>query len=160
VFVPVRVLTDSGWLSGLYGKPTVRRLAEALNQGGETITITNVFVPGGSTDLPFFTCRLETVFLILPDEVEPPAKRASGMWVPTTRREVLALAGMATLAGRVEVAENLRVSDYFGKNRGFIEMYQTRLTVRDPRSGEQWTRDLPQILLNCSKLVGVSELAG
>lgn len=158
VFVPVRVLTESGWLSGLIGRPPLHRLVDALNMGGDAVMLTNVYVPGGTEDLPFFTCRRDAILLLLPDEPEGAAKAQSGVWTPVTEREVICLSGMATLAGSVFVSENLRVSDYFAKARGFVEMSTTRLTVRDPRSGEQWTRDLPEVLVNTKRIVGVSEL--
>lgn len=158
-FVSLRVLTESGWLSGSFLIAVNRRLVDTLNAGGDTIVLTNAFVPGGDTDLPFLGVRRDKMILVMPDEVETPSQH-SGMFVATTARSVVMLAGLASVSGVVDVPQNLRVSDYFARNRGFINVRECRLTVRNPHGGEQWTRDLDQLLVRGDALVAVSEAEG
>lgn len=157
VFIPLRILTESGWLSGSYLKPAQRLLSDALNQGGETVVLTNAFIPGADDEVPFLSVRRDRMLLIMPDEVEGPAPH-SGLLVVTTPRKVLMLAGLSSIDGTIAVPPNLRVTDYFARNHGFVEVRDLRLTVRNPNGGEQWTRKLEQIFVRGDALVAISEL--
>ncbi|GEM_PF-2669313 len=156
VFVQVRALTEAGWISGMLLKASNRRVADTLNTGGDKLTLTNAFVPGGDADVPFMTVRRDKILLVMLDERE--GKRpVSGVYAAVTERHVICLAGFATLVGTVDVPKNLRVSDYLGSERGFVEFRQVQLTVRNPYSGEQWTRKVDHLLLNSHQIVAVSE---
>jgi hypothetical protein len=156
-FVSLRILTDSGWLSGMYLKLASRQLADSLNQGGDTVVLTNAFVPSGENEIPFLSVRRDKMVLIMPDEIEAP-NQESGIFVAATPRKVVMLAGLASIAGTISVPSNLRVTDYFSRNHGFIVVTKLRLTVRNPEGGDQWTRDLEQILVRGDSMVAVSEV--
>ena len=158
-FMALRVLTESGWLSGMYLKPSNRRLADHLNQGHDSVVLTNAFVPGNESELDFLCVHRDKMVLVMPDDAES-GRMPSGMFVQTTERQAVLLAGLASLSGTVEVPANIRVSDYFGRTKGFVSVRACVLTVRNPHGGEQWTRRVEQVLVNLAALVAVSEVEG
>lgn len=156
-FCPLSTLTDSGWLSGMYLKPQNRRLVDSLNQGGETVVLTNAFVPGRDEELDFLSVRRSSMLLVLPEHPEG-SNQNSGMFVQTTPRKTVMLAGLASLSGIVDVPQNLRVTDWFARHKDFVQVRSCTLTVRNPHGGEQWTRELQQLLVRSDALVAVSEV--
>jgi hypothetical protein len=157
--VSVRVLTDAGWLTGAVSAPPKRSLAETLAQAPTMLSMLDVWLPGQDFNLPYFAMRSRAVHLVLLEHSED-IQEVSGTFVRTTPQEVVVLVGSSIVSGIAMVPQNLRVSDYFTRQRGFVSLTAATLRMREPGGRQAVLRKCPEILVNAERMVGVAETSG
>ena len=154
--VTVRILTDAGWLTGAISTPPKRTLADSLTQAPTMLSLVDVWLPGQDFNLPYFAVRSHSVHLILMEQSEG-LQEISRTFVRATPQEVVVLVGNSIVSGVAMVPQNLRVSDYFTRQRGFVSLTTATLRARDPGGRQAVVRKCPEILVNAERMVGVAE---
>ena len=154
--VTVRVLTDGGWLTGAISTPPNRSLAESLAQAPTLLSMADVWLPGQDFNLPFFALRARSVHLILLENGEE-IQEVSGTIVRAAPQEVVVLVENSIVSGIAMVPQNLRVSDYFSRQRGFVRLTRATLRMPEPGGRQAVLRQCPEILVNAERMVGVAE---
>lgn len=156
--VAVRVLTDAGWLAGAMTAPQKRSLADSLTQAPNMLSMIDTFLPDYDVSLPYFALRTQAAHMVLLETTEH-LPEASGTFVRATPKDVVVLIGNATVSGTAMVPQNLRVSDYFTRQRGFVSLSGATLRIREAASRQAMVHQCPEILVNCERMVGVAEIA-
>ena len=156
--VQVRVLTDAGWLSGALMAPPKRTLADSLAQAPNMLSMLDAFLPDYDVSLPYFALRSHSVHMILLEQPEE-LHEASGTFVRATPKDVVVLICNATVSGTAMVPQNLRVSDYFTRQRGFVSLNKATLRIREAASRQAMVHQCAEILVNADRMVGVAEAA-
>ncbi len=154
--VTVRVLTDAGWLTGAMSAPPKRSLADTLAQAPTMLSMADVWLPGQDFNLPHFALRCQSVQLILLEHGEE-MREISGTFVRASPQEVVVLVGSSVITGIAMVPQNLRVSDYFTRQRGFVSLTGATLRMRESGGRQAVLRQCPEILVNAERMVGVAE---
>ena len=156
--VPVRVFTDAGWLSGALTAPPKRSLADSLSQAPTMLSMLDAFLPDYDVSLPYFALRAHAVHMILLEQAEE-LHEASGTFVRAIPKDVVVLIGNATVSGTAMVPQNLRVSDYFTRQRGFVSLTKATLRIREGNGRQAMVHQCSEILVNSERMVGVAETA-
>lgn len=154
--VKVRALTDAGWLTGDMSAPPKRSLADSLAQAPNMLAMVDAKLPDHEFSLPFFSVRTHAVHLIMLEQAEKMAE-TSGAFVRATPQEVVVLIGDSTVSGTAMVPQNLRVSDYFTRQKGFVSLSRATLRVRESANRQAVLPQCPEILINTERMVGVAE---
>lgn len=152
--VTADVLTRLGWVHATFHPPAFQTMVDFLNAGHPVLKCTRVRVPTEQHMLPFLALHREAWSVVAPtiDELIEPA-------VPprATPRRVRCLLEAGELAGRIDVLENLRVSDHFRQLTGAIVVRQATLRPWDAEPGSPQVRRLAVALVSPARLVGVAE---
>ena len=99
--VTANVLTDLGWLSGVFNLPPYQSLIDFLAPGVQVIKFTAVRLPNTVDEIPFVALRREAVRLIEPT-LSDELVEAAGSAGRTTPREVACLLPGGRLQGTLE----------------------------------------------------------
>ncbi len=154
--VKVRVLSDAGWLKGALTAPPKRSLADSLALAPTMLSMLNSFLPGQDASLPYFALRTHAVQLILLDQPEH-MPETSGTFVRANPTNVVVLIGDASINGTAMVPQNLRVSDYFTRQHGFVSLSRATLRIRESAHGRAAVHECGEILINSDRMLGVAE---
>jgi hypothetical protein len=153
--VSANVLTDLGWLHGVFNVPPLQSVVDFLARG-PVVKFTRVRLPNATDEIPFVALRREAIRLIEPtlsDElVEVPG--SSGR---TTPREVACLLPSGRLKGTLEVLVNVRMSDFLRQQASFIVMRNCLLTPHGESENSPRARQLGTVVVNLASAVGVAD---
>jgi hypothetical protein len=154
--VSANMLTDLGWLFGVFNLPPHQSLIDFPAPGVQVIKFTNVRLPSVAERVPFVALRREAVRLIEPtlnDEmVEAPG--SIGRSLP---HEVACLLPEGRLQGTLEVLVNVRVSDYLRQQANLIVMRRCVLAAYGESLDSPKARQLSTVVVNLAAAVGVAE---
>lgn len=151
--------TDSGWMSGTVDVPPRRPLCESLNQTHGLICLEDAWLQDKEVRLRFLGLRSSGVHVIIPEHRDEMAE-TSGAFVKAAPRKVVGLLGRASVSGHVMVPQNLRVSDFFGRQRGFVAFSRATLKLSDAAGQEILSKAFGEVLVNCERLAGVASDEG
>jgi hypothetical protein len=154
--VSVNVLTELGWLSGVFNLPPYQSLVDFLAPGVQVIKFTNVRLPNTTDEIPFVALRREAVRLIEPT-LNDELVEASGSVGRTTPREVACLLPEGRLRGALEVLVNVRVSDFLRQQASLIVMRRCILAPYGETLESPKARQLGTVVINLASAVGVAE---
>jgi hypothetical protein len=154
--VTVNVLTDLGWMHGIFNLPPHQSLVDFLAPGVQVIKCTRVRLSQKPEVLPFLALRREAVRLIEPtlgdDMVE-----TVGSIGRTTPREVTCLLDVGEVRGTLEVLVNVRVSDYLRQQANLIVMRQCIFAPYGEPDDSPKARRMATVIVNLSAATGVAE---
>lgn len=149
------VFTQAGWMRGKFVVPNTRRFVEFTNQPDDFFKLREVQLPSVAGRAEFFALQRDSVVFIVPhDGSEKSAVRTlSG---DRSERDVSCAFEAGIVSGVLYVPTGLRVSDYLIQRRRFFELYDCEYIVR---GGDHFQRseNVPLILVNANRIIGVSE---
>ena len=150
--VRVDLLSIAGWISGTLHVPLRSSMVATLNRRAEFLPLTDATPAPGEPPLAFVALRRSAIMLVLPGplELERPAIVQPGSHEQLHLRCHL---HALTVDGTIEALASLRISDYLETNRGFIAL--SNCTIEE---GDE-VRHLPQVLVNCTHVLAVTEVA-
>jgi hypothetical protein len=154
--VTANVLTDLGWLSGVFNLPPHQCLIDFLAPGVQVIKFTNVRLPNTVDEIPFVALRREAVRLIEPT-LSDEYIEAPGSTGRTTPREVACLLPAGRLWGTLEVLVNVRVSDFLRQQASLIVMRRCILAPYGESLESPKARQLGTVVVNLASAIGVAE---
>lgn len=147
--VRARVLTGAGWLEGTFHLAPLHGFAQYLSKHA-WYPMTEVVLAKVGT-LPFFQlARAETLLVVLPAGTSPHPTTGTGALKAQAASFVLA---PAFVDGTVQLAEQLRLSDFIDHSAGFIHVQAASVRVWADPGAESFA----DVLLNPLRLVGVIE---
>jgi hypothetical protein len=153
--VTANVLTDLGWLHGVFNVPPLQSVVDFLAQA-QVVKFTRVKFPNAVDEVPFVALRREAIRLIEPiltDElVEVPGGAGR-----TTPREVACLLLSGRLQGTLEVLVNVRMSDFLRQQTSFIVMRGCLLTPYGELENSPKARQLGTVVVNFASAVGIAD---
>ena len=154
--VTANVLTDLGWLSGVFNLPPHQCLIDFLAPGVQVIKFTGVRLPNAVDEIPFVALRREAVRLIEPT-LNDELVEAPGSIGRTTPREVACLLPGGRLRGTLEVLVNVRVSDFLRQQASLIVMRRCILAPYGEPLESPKARQLGTVVVNLASAVGIAE---
>jgi hypothetical protein len=154
--VTANVLTDLGWLSGVFNLPPHQSLIDFLAPGVQVIKFTAVRLPNTADEIPFVALRREAVRLIEPT-LSDEFIEAPGSTGRTTPREVACLLPGGRLGGTLEVLVNVRVSDFLRQQASLIVMRHCILAPYGEPFESPKARQLGSVVVNLASAIGVAE---
>ena len=147
--VRARVLTGAGWLEGTFHLARLHGFAQYLSKNAWYPMTEVVLAKVGA--LPFLQLsRAETLLVVLSPSTRP---------LPTTTlanlkaQAVSFLLHPGSVDGTVQVANQLRLSDFIDNVSGFIHVQHANVRVLADAGAESFD----DLLINPQQLVGVSE---
>lgn len=154
--VTANVLTDLGWMHGVFQVPPHQSLVDFLAPGVQVIKFTRVRLPQSGDTIPFLGLRREAVQLIEPtlgdDMVETP-----GSVGRTTPRDVMCLLESGQVRGTLEVLVNVRVSDFLRQQASLIVLRRCIFAPYGEPDDSPKARRLGTVVVNLSSAIGVAE---
>lgn len=147
--VRARVLTGAGWLEGTFHLAQLHGFAQYLSKNA-WYPMTEVVLAKVGT-LPFFQLsRAETLLVVLSPGTRPtPTTPASGL----KEQAATFVLAPGSVDGTVQLASQLRLSDFIDNSAGFIHVQGANVRVwADPGA-----QSFDDVLLNPGRLVGVIE---
>jgi len=146
--VIARVRTSAGEIRATFHIPTRHSFADHLARYAFW-NLTNVTLPGTKEPAPFFSLRMASALVVVP-EAEEGALHLAPLHGPAEKHRIACLLQrFGTVTGVIELLPATRVSDYLTHHTGFF-------CLRDAQIGSE--ERVPVALVNAGALVGVSEL--
>ena len=150
-----QIHTAAGWLTGTFHFMRSARFVDQLNVKNEFFRLTDVSFIGKEQSIPFFALQRDAPTLII-----PPGKE--GDLVVERHEEkkpikVHALFEGGVVTGSLVIRANIRVSDYLVKQDGYILLRRCKLRLGDLQSEFFVEEEHPSVIINASKILGVSE---
>ena len=153
--VTVNALSDAGWVTGSLHVPLQVRLIDYMNRAPDFLSLTDVFMEAHTQGIPFFALqRHAIVFLIVEGQEEPQSVEDTGI---VEEHLISCLLVMGSLVGKVMVKPGVRLSDALAKRKKFMPVTECTYRLRVPRTKDITEEYRPFVLLNCDKIVGLSE---
>ena len=121
-YLPVRIYTQIGWITGKLAIPEGSMLGAYLDHAGSHLRLVDVALPGRLHPAEFFALHRDAAALIVP-ETPVPAERKPG----ANRHAVSVLFEVGMLHGNLDVPGGLRMSDYLSHSTGFLPLLDCRL---------------------------------
>lgn len=147
--VRARVLTGAGWLEGTFHLSKLHGFAQYLSKNAWYPMTDVVLAKVGA--LPFFQLsRAETLLVVLSPGTRPLPTSAPSNLKPQAVSFVLT---PGSVDGTVQVASQLRLSDFIDNVSGFIHVQHANVKVLADVGAESFD----DVLLNPQRLVGVLE---
>lgn len=155
--VQAQILTPSGWLKADFHLAQRQSFMEFLDHVTQFFSVTDVTWKGSAAPVPFLALQRTSTLLIVPvDGSENVAPQRGGDRI-TLRISCLFEGGI--LEGDVEILKNTRMSDYLGGHTSFIALRKCRLTLRSRTDDARAEYNYATVLVNASRVIGVSEVA-
>lgn len=151
-----RLLTRAGWIVGNIHVPTHARLTDFLSHDSDFLPLTDVFLEGRPNPVPFFALQKSAIYFLAAMDAEDlqSAKLTGSLY----EHQIACLLPIGSIAGKAEIPEGIRVSDFFCKHGGFILMRECHYHIRDPWTHEKEDATETAMLVNTEAAIGVSEL--
>ena len=150
--IPIWAVTTAGLVQGTLHIPKNHVLLDHLN-AREMLTLTDVLVRDATQRIPFFALRRSQTLAIAPpgdeDVADAGPRRAS-----LVHHSVVCLTVGGSVAGKLAVVKDVRVSDFLANQAGFFALGDVRASL-----GALPAQQLPTLLLNGQLVVGVTEFA-
>jgi hypothetical protein len=138
-----QVLTTAGWLKGTFHVLRSAKFVEQLNVTNEFFRLTDVSFIGREQIIEFFAVQRAAVTLIVPPSTERDLIiEGIEELVP---HHVFMLFDQGYVEGRMMIRKGVRISDFLVRQSGSL------------RDGFFVEEQHPSIVVNASKIVGVSE---
>lgn len=154
--IPLRLLTDAGWVSGTLRIPAKSRLVEFLEHAHELVSLTDVKVESKADRLPFMAVRRSSVLLIIAGELE---STEPTQYRPLADHDIECMFPYGWVSGRISSPRDLRLSDQLSMRPSFfVVVHGAHVRMRDPWSSERIDIREPVVLLNTREIVGVTEV--
>jgi hypothetical protein len=150
--VPVRAVTTAGILAGTMHVARAHMLLDHVNHAKEMLNLTDVQVRDAKTRIPFFSLRRGQTLAIVPPADDDLEDATGKNYVA---HEIVCLAAAGSIAGRLEILPNVRVSDYLQGQSGFFLL--SRATLQLPGVNLP-NAQVAVVLVNASLVVGVTEM--
>lgn len=149
-----RLFTTAGWVGGSFLVPPKRSLTDFANQDHDFFKLKDVTLPGLSDVIPFFTLQRMSVILMIPtDSQEGIDSSLAGV---KDQKDVSCAFDNGVVSGSLTVGSGIRVSDFMIKRQMFFYLRDCTLFLRTAGKPEI-TRNIPLIIINRQKIIGVSE---
>lgn len=152
--VKARLFATAGWIEASFLMPAKRSLTDYSNQQHDFFKLKDVTLPGLKEPIPFFALQRQSVILMLPEDPEEGVDSSIG--ASREDKDVSCAIDQGVVSGSLSVASGLRMSDFMIKPHPFFYLKDCTLFLRGA-SGPQITRDIPMIIINRHKIIGVSE---
>lgn len=152
--IGARLFTTAGWLEGEFLVPAKRSLVDFSNQSHDFFKLKDVILPGLKDPIPFFALQRHSVILILPSAAEEGIDSSIGR--SREEKDVSCAIDHGVVSGVLSVATGLRMSDFMLKPQPFFYLKDCTLFLRTART-PQITRNIPMVIINRTKIVGLSE---
>ena len=153
--VAATVYTSAGWISGSYVLPPIQGFLDFLNQTKSFVKLTSVQLPDGS-QTPFLAMPRSVSLVIVPDQSDTNLQARSGTGLTSPHR-VLCLLDAGVVEGTLEIANNLRVSDYLMQHTDFIALRDATIRFASAPAPQHLPETIPFLVVFAGGLVGVSE---
>ena len=152
-----QVLTTAGWLKGTFHILRSAKFVDQLNVPNEFFKLTDVSFIGKEQAIPFFAVQREAVTIVIPPSNERDLiLEGIEELVP---HNVFMLFDSGYVEGRLMIRKGVRVSDYLVKKSGFVLLRRCTLYLGSLQDEFFAQEQHPSIVVNASKIVGVSETA-
>lgn len=152
--IPSRLFTTAGWVMGTFLIPAKRSLTDFSNQNHDFFKLKDVTLPGLKEVIPFFALQRHSVILMIPTEAEDSVLSSLGGVRET--KDVSCAFDSGVVSGSLTVGTGLRMSDFIIKPQPFFYLSDCTLFLRTTGKPEI-DRNVPMIIINRTKIVGVSE---
>jgi hypothetical protein len=153
--VTATVYTSAGWISGAYVLPPIQGFLDFLNQTKSFVKLTNVRLPDGS-ETPFLAMPRSVALVIVPDQSDTNLQARSGTGLTAPHR-VLCLLDAGVVEGTLEIATNLRVSDYLMQHTDFIALRDATIRFAGAPAPESVPEKVRFLVVFAGGIVGISE---
>jgi hypothetical protein len=153
--VAASVYTSAGWISGAYVVPPIQGFLDFLNQSKSFVKLTGVQLPDGS-QTPFLAMPRNVALVIIPDQADQNLQARSGTGLTSPHR-VLCLLDAGVVEGTLEIANNLRVSDYLMQHTDFIALRDAQIRFASAPAPQNLPETIGFLVVYAGGLVGVSE---
>lgn len=153
--VRARILTPMGWIEGTFHVPQMHDFMHHLDSMHEFEVLTKVHHMSIGQREEFLDLRRDAIQLLLLSEdeaVQVLAKPSSKL----VEHQVTCLLATGYVRGRLDILENVRVSDFFRTKRGFVPICDARVQ-RHGETVDESTAAATLILVNTAAIIGVSE---
>lgn len=152
--VKARLFTTAGWIEASFLIPAKRSLIDYSNQAHDFFKLKDVSLPGLKEPIPFFALQRHSVILMLPEEAEEGVDSSIG--AAKDDKDVSCAIDQGVVSGSLSVSTGLRMSDFMIKPQLFFYLKNCTLFMRSS-GAPQITRNVPMIIINRQKILGVSE---
>lgn len=152
--IAARLFTTAGWIDGIFLVPAKRSLTDYSNQPHDFFKLKDVTLPGLKEPIPFFALQRNAVILMVPASTEEGVDSTIG--TAKDDKDVSCAIDQGVISGALSVASGLRMSDFMIKPQPFFYLKDCTLFLRNS-GAPQITRNMPMIIINRTKIVGVSE---
>ena len=152
------VYTSAGWVSGTFLLPPVQGFLDYLNQTKNFIKLTDATLLGRS-QTPFFALQRSAVLVIVPDQHDTNLQARMSLGSAASHRIHCLMKG-GLIAGTLETAPNLRVSDYLMQHTDFIALHDCSWNFGTTAGAPEVPQPVPFVAVHAGSLVGVSEGTG
>lgn len=153
--VPVEILSQLGWLSGVFHLPPRQSLSEFLSLAAQTVKVTRVRLSQEPDVVPFIAMRRDAVWLVAPSL--DLGEEGQGIPGYTTYRDVACFLPAHMLRGSLAVPISLRLSDYLQQQSHVIVLRHCLLTSYGETANSPHARSLSTVLVNVHGTLGISE---
>lgn len=154
---PVRLFTDSGWMTGTLHVPEKEPLLDFLNSDRTFFTLTEVALQHGAK-LPFLALARNAILLIEPTEEEL-VESIGRTSTRTKLRQVSALFQGGMIMGTLALPADSRVSDEVMAASGFLVVGNCTIGLDAP-DGPPAMEAALTVLVSAARLIGVAEMTG
>jgi len=156
--VRCRILTPAGWIEGTFRVPRIRAFVEHVAALHEFEVLTDVVFLGSGHRESFFDLCLDAAMVIVPPEGEgePAMPIAEDKRVS---REITCLLTMGQLRGRIDLVENVRISDFFRSRKGYVLLRDCRF-VPNTDGTEPESEPHRSVIVRTPAIIGVTEPSG
>ena len=149
-----RLYTTAGWIDGSFLVPPKRSLTDFANQNHDFFKLKSVHLPGLSDEIPFFALQRHSVVLMIPQN--PQEGVDSSLAGMKEHKDVSCAFDNGVVSGSLTVGTGIRMSDFMLKKQMFFYLKDCTLFLRTGGKAEV-TKDIPLIIINREKIIGVSE---
>ena len=127
-----RVHTPAGWIAGTFHVPEQQSLLSFFNSARDFFTLTEVQLPGQSSEVPFLALQRSAVNLIIPAADERIDDDAAPDEDAVTHHVSCLLDG-GVLMGTLQLPASVRVSDHLMANARFLAIHNCTVGFDRPR---------------------------
>lgn len=151
--IPAEILSTAGWIRGNFMLPGMRIFSEYLNHPHDFFKLKSVVLPGLENQIPFFALHRDSVIFVV-------VKPDNGILAPTERKrpaDVSCAFVGGVISGTLNLPAGVRVSDFLHQKQNFFHLTDCTVFLRSPAGANEIRRDIPVVIINTRRVIGVSE---
>ena len=153
--VAATVYTSAGWIEGAYVLPPIQGFLDFLNTAKSFVKLTGVRLPDGS-ETPFLAMPRNVSLVVVPDQNDTNLQARSGTGLTLPHR-VLCLLDAGVVEGTLDIANNLRVSDYLMQHTDFIALRDATIRFASAPAPQSIAMPVRFLVVFAGGIVGISE---
>lgn len=147
------IFSTAGWIRGRFMMPAMRIFTEYLNHPHDFFKLRSVMLPGLEKEIEFFALQRDSVIFI---SVTP----GEGVFAPAERKrpaDISCAFNGGVVSGTLNLPQGVRVSDFLIQKQNFFHLTDCTGFLRGAGGKSEVMRDLPLVIVNTRRVIGVSE---